>query len=205
MPAGAGSRGSRVPATAGRDRRSCRLAGAEGRPQTAATAKRRLLRDFDRSPELVEAKPLASSARLLPRNVYDQRALVLGITKKSNRILPCGVSSPVWMAAPARTWSTLLVTSPCRNLCESAPASLGGPVFEQRRMAMAHSRPSATKASEIYGSGRSPARARALPETFDLLLKGGTVVNHAGEGVVDIGVRDGRIASIGGDRQGPRG
>ena len=40
--------------------------------------KRRLLRDFDRSPELVEAKPLGKLCALLPRNVYDQRALVLG-------------------------------------------------------------------------------------------------------------------------------
>ena len=33
--------------------------------------------------------------------------------------------------------------------------------------------------------------------TFDLLLKGGTVVSHAGEGLADIGVRGGRIAAIG--------
>ncbi len=36
-----------------------------------------------------------------------------------------------------------------------------------------------------------------MPETFDLVLKGGTVVSHAGEGAADIGVRDGRIAAIG--------
>jgi dihydroorotase len=36
-----------------------------------------------------------------------------------------------------------------------------------------------------------------LAETFDLVFKGGTVVNHAGEGRADIGVRDGRIAEIG--------
>ena len=36
-----------------------------------------------------------------------------------------------------------------------------------------------------------------MAETFDLVLKGGTVVSHAGEGVADIGVRDGRIAAIG--------
>lgn len=34
-------------------------------------------------------------------------------------------------------------------------------------------------------------------ETFDLLLKGGTVVNQDGEGVRDVGVRAGRIAGIG--------
>jgi dihydroorotase len=36
-----------------------------------------------------------------------------------------------------------------------------------------------------------------LAETFDLVLKGGTLVNHAGEGLADIGVRGGRIAAIG--------
>ncbi len=36
-----------------------------------------------------------------------------------------------------------------------------------------------------------------MAETFDLLLKGGTVVNHDGEGPRDIGVRNGRIAALG--------
>jgi len=36
-----------------------------------------------------------------------------------------------------------------------------------------------------------------LPETFDLVLAGGTVVNHDGVGVRDIGVREGRIVRIG--------
>jgi dihydroorotase len=36
-----------------------------------------------------------------------------------------------------------------------------------------------------------------LAQTFDLVFKGGTVVNQAGEGLADIGVKDGRIAEIG--------
>ncbi|WP_193175605.1 dihydroorotase [Oricola nitratireducens] len=36
-----------------------------------------------------------------------------------------------------------------------------------------------------------------MNETFDLILKNGTVVNHDGQGRRDIGVRDGRIAFIG--------
>ncbi|MGA7456551.1 MAG: dihydroorotase, partial [Methyloceanibacter sp.] len=36
-----------------------------------------------------------------------------------------------------------------------------------------------------------------MAQTFDLVFKGGTVVNQAGEGLADIGVRDGRIAEIG--------
>ena len=36
-----------------------------------------------------------------------------------------------------------------------------------------------------------------MAETYDLILKGGTVVNHDGEGIRDIGVRGGRFAAIG--------
>jgi dihydroorotase len=36
-----------------------------------------------------------------------------------------------------------------------------------------------------------------VAQTFDLVFKGGTVVNHAGESLADIGVKDGKIASIG--------
>ncbi|HWV38398.1 MAG TPA: amidohydrolase family protein, partial [Vulgatibacter sp.] len=36
-----------------------------------------------------------------------------------------------------------------------------------------------------------------MSKTFDLLLRGGTVVNQNGVGVADVGVRGGRIAAIG--------
>ncbi|TIW78213.1 MAG: dihydroorotase, partial [Mesorhizobium sp.] len=36
-----------------------------------------------------------------------------------------------------------------------------------------------------------------MATTFDLILTGGTVVNHDGEGRRDIGVKGGRIARIG--------
>jgi len=36
-----------------------------------------------------------------------------------------------------------------------------------------------------------------MAKTFDLILKGGEIVNHAGRGMADIGVRGGRIAAIG--------
>jgi dihydroorotase len=36
-----------------------------------------------------------------------------------------------------------------------------------------------------------------MAETYDLILKGGTLVNQDGEGVRDLGIRDGRIAAIG--------
>ncbi|KQT54196.1 dihydroorotase [Aureimonas sp. Leaf454] len=36
-----------------------------------------------------------------------------------------------------------------------------------------------------------------MSNRYDLVLKGGTVVNHDGEGLRDVGLRDGRIAAIG--------
>ncbi|TIT75569.1 MAG: hypothetical protein E5W56_16220, partial [Mesorhizobium sp.] len=36
-----------------------------------------------------------------------------------------------------------------------------------------------------------------MATTFDLILTGGTVVNHDGEGRRDVGVKAGRIAAIG--------
>ena len=36
-----------------------------------------------------------------------------------------------------------------------------------------------------------------MPETFDLLVKGGTLVNHDGIGARDIGIKDGRIRAVG--------
>jgi dihydroorotase len=36
-----------------------------------------------------------------------------------------------------------------------------------------------------------------VPETFDWIVRGGEVVNHAGRGLADVGVRGGRIAAIG--------
>src|ERR1700755_714980 len=36
-----------------------------------------------------------------------------------------------------------------------------------------------------------------MADTFDLILKGGIVVNHDGEGARDLGIRGGRFAAIG--------
>src|SRR5512143_1099665 len=36
-----------------------------------------------------------------------------------------------------------------------------------------------------------------MPETYDLIVRGGEVVNHAGRGFADVGVRGGKIAAVG--------
>jgi dihydroorotase len=42
-------------------------------------------------------------------------------------------------------------------------------------------------------------------ETYDLIVRGGEVVNHAGRGVADVGVRGGKIAAVGDLSQGSAG
>ena len=36
-----------------------------------------------------------------------------------------------------------------------------------------------------------------MPETYDLIVRGGEVINHAGRGLADVGVRGGKIAFVG--------
>ena len=36
-----------------------------------------------------------------------------------------------------------------------------------------------------------------MAQSFDLILKGGTVVNHDGRAERDVGIRDGRIVALG--------
>jgi dihydroorotase len=36
-----------------------------------------------------------------------------------------------------------------------------------------------------------------MPETYDLIVRGGEVVNHAGRGIADVGIRDGKFVAIG--------
>jgi dihydroorotase len=36
-----------------------------------------------------------------------------------------------------------------------------------------------------------------MPETFDLIVRGGDLINHAGRGLADVGVRGGKITAIG--------
>ena len=36
-----------------------------------------------------------------------------------------------------------------------------------------------------------------MPETFDLIVRGGEVANHSGRGAADVGVRAGKVVAIG--------
>ena len=36
-----------------------------------------------------------------------------------------------------------------------------------------------------------------MPETYDLIVRGGEVINHAGRGPADVGVREGKVVTVG--------
>ncbi len=40
-------------------------------------------------------------------------------------------------------------------------------------------------------------KGEPMPDTYDLILKGGTIVNHDGEGARDVGILDGKVAALG--------
>jgi dihydroorotase len=53
------------------------------------------------------------------------------------------------------------------------------------------------RASLKTQSLKTPPERLAMAETYDLILKGGTVVNHDGEALRDLGIRGGRFVRIG--------
>ena len=119
-------------------------------------------------------------------------------------ILPCGVSS----ARKARAGSgvTLAISPVTRPLRKCAGvvagdldhaavgekcclhAILWGPC-DSLLPELAAKRKRCRQAAQ----GPDLAAVRSMADTYDLILKGGTVVNHDGEGVRDLGVRGGRI------------
>ena len=36
-----------------------------------------------------------------------------------------------------------------------------------------------------------------MTQTFDLIVRGGTLVSHAGQGLADVGIRGGKIVAVG--------
>src|SRR5215213_7331871 len=83
---------------------------------------------------------------------------------------------------------------------QGAAASRGGDPAWRPGASSSHRREEAGRrrgdgASVPSGKGR-PMEER-VTQTFDLLLRGGTVVNHDGRGERDVGIAAGRIAAIG--------
>ncbi len=52
-------------------------------------------------------------------------------------------------------------------------------------------------APQVRVRGRQGKKTSGMADSFDVIVKGATVVNHDGAGVRDIGIRDGKIAAIG--------
>ena len=125
---------------------------------------------------------------------------------KSNRILPCGVSS----APSARRLGRHLVEVAGDEPVEKSLGVLArhphdAAVAEDARSAFAA--PVALACAVTYAPagrpqgpaphGRAAERELAMPQTFDLVLKGGTVVNQDGRAERDVGVIGGAIAALG--------
>ena len=128
--------------------------------------------------------------------------------RKSNRILPCGVSSAAQRASPGSSVTTLPVTSPCRKARASAPPTRTTPRWDKcaaflcllpafRNIVDPYNVMNATilvypckhrSANELKHTWGTPCRGK----NFDLIVRGGEVVNHAGAGWRDIGVRAAR-------------
>src|SRR3954452_7853324 len=121
--------------------------------------------------------------------------------RKSNRIFPFGVKSPPGFASPLPSVSRSVVRMFCRKCSASGPETVMSARSFIRAEGMGRIK------SLILQNGWPLRKPLTLPPqesitmTYDLILTGGTVVNHDGEGLRDIGVRGGRIAAIGDLRQ----
>ena len=96
-----------------------------------------------RAIEMIRNEAVEELQKQLPGNEEGRAALVrlldlafeagkrlndaVPITKKSNKILPCGVSRAACSARPGWSWSMSLLIRPCRNLCASAPVTPSTP------------------------------------------------------------------------------
>src|SRR5262245_11783876 len=58
-------------------------------------------------------------------------------------------------------------------------------------------RPSVSCTTPRWSWRPRPSKSPSMAETYDLIVRGGEVVNHAGRGRADVGVRAGKVAAVG--------
>src|SRR6185312_11262882 len=124
---------------------------------------------------------------------------------KSAMILPCGVSSAAKHGLPGATLAISPVTRPLRKRRASSPTTLTTPRSERSAACMPVLKGSVSIVScqnsrrnvSAVGQASSPLPRQLMADTYDLILKGGTVVNHDGESVRDLGIRGSRFQAIG--------
>src|SRR5262249_21299657 len=159
---------------------------------------RRLLFDLDLSPQAIEIEPPRKLVGLLLCNVEEISTLG-GHYKEVEQDLSLRAEQPGMDPAPVLRLADIVGDQPLQIFARvsSRDADHATP-WKKRRMAMAHIPPFCYQGPRHLWERAEPRKGtelQALAETFDLVLKGGTVVNHAGEGLADLGVRDGRIAA----------
>jgi dihydroorotase len=185
------------------ERRKARIGigdGAVGKPGRRAPGRGygegRILGDLDWGTELVEAEPLRELAGL-SLGQFEEKAVTCRHDKKIEKNFPLRREQAGMDGAARLRLVDIVGDQPLQKGVGGRPRDPHDrTVGKKRRVALAHGH-----ALETYSGGRKPASSSEsliLPETFDLLIKGATLVNHAGEGLADIGVKDGRIVAIGG-------
>src|SRR4051794_6929743 len=94
-----------------------------------------------------------------------------------------------------------LVMTPCSSLPASSPVTLTTPRSGRSAILVSaiDSRLRLQRASvlRMRTASRKQATRGPMVQTFDLVLKGASVVNHDGEGVRDVAISGGRIAALG--------
>src|SRR4029077_19213463 len=174
--------------------------GAVGKPGRRAPGRGygegRILGDLDLGSELVEAAPLRKLAGLR-LGYFEQKAVSCRDNKKIEKNFPLRREQAGMDGAAKLRLVDIVGDQPLQKAVRGRPRDPHDrTVGKNRRVALAHGH-----ALETYSGGRKPASSSEsliLPETFDLLIKGATLVNHAGQGLADIGVKDGSIVAIGG-------
>mgnify|MGYP003694357493 CR=1 FL=1 len=91
-----------------------------GAPQAAATAKAGSSAISTWARRLVEAEPLHELGGL-SLGYFEQKAVSCRDNKKSNRIFPCGVSRPAWMAPPGLRLVDIVGDQPLQKLRAAGP------------------------------------------------------------------------------------
>ena len=118
---------------------------------------------------------------------------------QSTMILPCGVSSAPNRACAGVTLVTSVVSSPLRK-----PRAIGAGDLDHAAIGEKcrfHAIPCCLRERKplmLAAQGRGLELVEvSMAGSYDLILKGGTVVNQDGEGVRDVAIAGGRIAAIG--------
>src|SRR4029450_3783243 len=158
----------------------------------------RLLGNFDHGPQTIEAEALCKLAGLVLGDV-EERAAMGRDNEKIEQDLALRAEQSGMNRASLVRFANIVGDQPLQIFARiGARDANDAAALEKRRMAMAHIPPFCYQGlRHLWERAKARKGSRALAETFDLVLKGGTVVNHAAEALPAIGIRGGPTPAIG--------